>query len=47
MVVGPVVDLKLIALHAATFGRRFVVRFEPAVLCTAVAASVAVGAWLR
>jgi uncharacterized membrane protein YraQ (UPF0718 family) len=47
MVVGPVVDLKLIALHAAMFGRRFVVRFEPVVLCTAVAASIAVGACLR
>jgi uncharacterized membrane protein YraQ (UPF0718 family) len=47
MVVGPVVDLKLIALHAATFGRPFVMRFEPLVLCTAVVVSIAVGAWLR
>jgi uncharacterized membrane protein YraQ (UPF0718 family) len=47
MVVGPVVDLKLIALHAATFGRRFVVRFEPLVLSIAVATSWAVGTRLR
>ena len=46
MVVGPVVDLKLVALHAATFGPRFVARFEPLVLSTAVCAAVVAGAWL-
>ncbi len=43
MVVGPVVDLKLIALHASTFGRRFAVRFVPLVLVVAVVVSMAVG----
>ena len=43
LVVGPMVDLKLIALHAGTFGRRFAVRFDPAVLVVAVAVSAAVG----
>jgi uncharacterized membrane protein YraQ (UPF0718 family) len=46
MVVGPVVDVKLVALHVATFGPSFAVRFEPLVLCTAVAAAVVVGAWV-
>jgi uncharacterized membrane protein YraQ (UPF0718 family) len=46
LVVGPMVDLKLIALHAGTFGRRFAVRFDPLVYGTAVAASLAVGAFL-
>jgi uncharacterized membrane protein YraQ (UPF0718 family) len=46
LVVGPMVDLKLIALHAGAFGRRFAVRFDPLVFATAVAASLAVGAVL-
>jgi hypothetical protein len=46
LVVGPMVDLKLIALHAGTFGRRFALRFDPLVLTVAVATSVAVGAVL-
>ena len=29
MVVGPMVDVKLIALQAGTFGRRFAARFAP------------------
>jgi uncharacterized protein len=29
MVVGPVVDLKLVALQTGVFGRRFALRFAP------------------
>lgn len=43
LVVGPMVDLKLIALHVGTFGRRFAVRFDPLVVGIAVAAGTAVG----
>jgi uncharacterized membrane protein YraQ (UPF0718 family) len=46
MVVGPMVDVKLISLQASTFGRRFAVRFAPATFAAAVAASVLVGALL-
>jgi uncharacterized membrane protein YraQ (UPF0718 family) len=39
MVVGPAVDLKLIALQTGTFGRAFAIRFAPltwvAAICTA------------
>ncbi|GHG98946.1 permease [Streptomyces lanatus] len=45
MVVGPMVDLKLIALQAGTFGRAFAVRFSAAttvvaLLCSALAGGV-------
>jgi uncharacterized membrane protein YraQ (UPF0718 family) len=43
MVVGPAVDVKLVALQAGTFGRRFAVRFAPLTLVVAVVASVLVG----
>ena len=43
MVVGPMVDLKLIAMQAGFFGRAFAVRFAPAVFVCAVAASAVVG----
>jgi uncharacterized protein len=46
LVVGPVVDVKLIALHAGTFGRSFALRFAPAVFLVAVGAAVLVGEWL-
>lgn len=46
MVVGPVVDVKLVALHAGTFGRRFAARFSPLALAAAVGCSVTVGALL-
>ena len=46
MVVGPMVDVKLIALQAGTFGRRFALRFAPLTLVVAVGASVVVGGWL-
>jgi uncharacterized membrane protein YraQ (UPF0718 family) len=43
MVVGPMVDLKLIAMQLGTFGRAFTIRFAPTVLVLALAASVVVG----
>ncbi|CUW28749.1 permease [Streptomyces reticuli] len=43
MVVGPMVDVKLIALQAGTFGRAFAVRFSAATVVVAVAASVLIG----
>ncbi|MPQ97161.1 permease [Modestobacter sp. I12A-02628] len=46
LVVGPAVDVKLIALQAGTFGRRFAVRFAPVTFLVAVTTAVAVGAVL-
>ncbi|MEG3626816.1 permease [Streptomyces poriticola] len=46
MVVGPMVDLKLFALQAGTFGRAFAVRFSSATWVVAVASSVLTGWWL-
>jgi uncharacterized membrane protein YraQ (UPF0718 family) len=46
LVVGPMVDLKLIALQGGTFGWRFASRFAPLTLVTAVGVSVVVGAVL-
>ena len=43
LVVGPMLDIKLIALHAGTFGGRFALRFDPLVLGAAVAAASVVG----
>ncbi|MFJ3230968.1 permease [Streptomyces sp. NPDC086787] len=43
LVVGPMVDLKLIALQAGTFGRSFAWRFSAATIVTAVAAGVLIG----
>ncbi|MFF3845466.1 permease [Streptomyces sp. NPDC002328] len=43
MVVGPMVDLKLIALQAGTFGRAFALRFSTATAVVAVVCSVLVG----
>jgi uncharacterized membrane protein YraQ (UPF0718 family) len=43
MVVGPMVDLKLIALQAGTFGRPFAVRFSAATVVVAVACSALIG----
>jgi uncharacterized membrane protein YraQ (UPF0718 family) len=44
LVVGPMVDLKLIAMQAGTFGRSFAMRFAPATFAVAVLVSVIVGA---
>jgi uncharacterized protein len=46
MVVGPMVDVKLIALQAGTFGRSFAVRFAPLTFVSAVGFSALVGWWL-
>lgn len=46
LTVGPMVDVKLIALQAGTFGRSFALRFAPATFTVAVLTSVLVGWWL-
>jgi uncharacterized protein len=46
MVVGPMVDVKLIALQAGTFGGRFALRFAPLTLVVAVGSALLVGWWL-
>ncbi|MGP3949445.1 permease [Streptomyces sp. 7N604] len=46
LVVGPMIDLKLFAMQAATFGRGFALRFAPATFTLAVLISVLVGAVL-
>lgn len=43
LVVGPAVDVKLVALQAGTFGRGFAARFAPLTLVVAVACGVGVG----
>ena len=43
LVVGPVIDLKLIALHAGIFGRKFTALFAPVTLVIAVICAVIVG----
>jgi len=43
LVVGPMVDAKLFAMQAGTFGRRFAVRFAPATFVVALLAAGAVG----
>ncbi|QGK69291.1 permease [Allosaccharopolyspora coralli] len=43
LVVGPAVDVKLIALQAGTFGRAFAARFAPVTFLVAIACSVGVG----
>jgi uncharacterized membrane protein YraQ (UPF0718 family) len=46
LVVGPMIDLKLFAMQAGVFGRRFAVRFAPATFVLAILVSVGVGAVL-
>ncbi len=43
LVVGPMIDLKLFAMQAGTFGRAFALRFAPATFVVAVVVSVTVG----
>jgi uncharacterized protein len=43
LVVGPAVDVKLIALHAGTFGRAFTRRFVPLTFLVALTSATAVG----
>ncbi|TWF91620.1 hypothetical protein FHU35_1841 [Saccharopolyspora dendranthemae] len=46
LVVGPAVDLKLIAMQSGAFGRRFAARFAPATFLVAIGCASAVGAVL-
>lgn len=46
LVVGPMVDLKLISLQAGTFSSKFATRFAPATFVLAVIFSLLVGWWL-
>nr|WP_239029345.1 permease [Pseudonocardia acidicola] len=43
LVVGPAVDVKLVALQAGTFGRAFALRFAPATFVVAVLCAVGAG----
>ncbi|HVL80450.1 MAG TPA: permease [Actinomycetota bacterium] len=43
LVVGPAVDIKLVALQAGVFGRSFALRFAPLAFFVAVASALAVG----
>ena len=43
LVVGPVIDLKLVAMHAGVFGRKFAMIFAPVTLGVAVVCAVIVG----
>lgn len=43
LVVGPMVDLKLISMQAGVFGRRFALRFAPATFAVGVLVAVVVG----
>jgi uncharacterized protein len=43
LVVGPAVDVKLIAMQAGVFGRRFAARFAPLTFAVAVACALVVG----
>ena len=43
LVVGPAVDVKLVALQSGTFGRRFAMRFAPLTLVVAVCVATIVG----
>jgi uncharacterized membrane protein YraQ (UPF0718 family) len=43
LTVGPMIDLKLFAMQAGIFGRRFAVRFAPATFVLAILVAVAVG----
>jgi uncharacterized protein len=46
MVVGPMIDVKLVALQVGTFGGRFALRFAPLTFGAAVGASLLVAWWL-
>ena len=46
LVVGPMVDLKLISMQTGVFGRRFAARFAPATFVIAIVIGVAVGSVL-
>lgn len=43
LVVGPVIDLKLVAMHTGVFGKRFTMIFAPVTLAVAVLSAVLIG----
>ena len=43
LVVGPVIDLKLVAMHAGVFGRKFAMIFAPVTLVIAIVSAVIFG----
>lgn len=43
LVVGPVIDLKLVAMHAGIFGRKFAMIFAPVTLAVAIFSAVVFG----
>lgn len=47
LVVGPAVDVKLVALQVGTFGRRFALRFAPLTMAVAVVCAVVTGMVVR
>ena len=46
LVVGPAVDIKLIALQSSAFGSRFAVRFASATFVAAIGCALLIGWWL-
>ena len=46
ILVGPAVDLKLMAMQAGSFGRGFVVRFAPLTFVVAIVCASVVGGFL-
>jgi uncharacterized membrane protein YraQ (UPF0718 family) len=46
MTVGPMVDIKLVAMQIGTFGRRFALRLAPLTLVSCVLSGTIVGWWL-
>jgi uncharacterized protein len=46
LVVGPAVDIKLVAMQTGVFGRRFAARFAPLTFAVAVVCALLVGRWL-
>ena len=46
LVVGPAVDVKLVAMQTGVFGRRFAARFAPLTFAVAVICALLVGRWL-
>ena len=46
LVVGPMIDLKLFGMQAATFGRGFALRFAPVTFAVATGTAVLTGAVL-
>lgn len=46
LVVGPMVDVKLVALQAGTFGRAFALHFVPVTFASALGSATVVGWWL-